>query len=322
MKLFLLITAMLCSMCPARALILWNLDNSANQTDPASGVPFNSVAAVTNSTGTLRSGSAVYIGDGFLLTANHVTMDATYSSVTFNGIDFFEIDPTFQAGVRYAGKQITTSNPGEILDLAVFKLASIPTGIDAVTMLGSPSELVAPATLVGWGVGRAPLEPLLDPLVTWGNSTTSAKRWGESTIRAAISISYDGYSFNSLSTVAGGTGPGFSPEGLGDSEASPTLLDSGSGLFQQIGGTWLLVGITAAVERQAGGSTTTFGNDAVSGTGRGDRAFYVRISDYDSDILAMIPEPGSASLLVLALACFLFLRGKRRQTASRSLLQL
>jgi hypothetical protein len=294
-------------------MVFWNLDNSANQTDPGSGVPWGSVAAVSNNSTTdpLRSGSAIYLGDGYLLTANHVTLDATYSFVTFNGSDFLKIDKDFKSGGEKLGKQVTTGTPGEVIDMVVFKLETIPVGVHPVNLLTTSSELVAPATLIGWGVGRDPNEPMEDEIVNWGAESTSAKRWGVSTILAGTLVAYGSYSYNALVTVAGGTGPSFDPDGLGDSEASPTLLDSGSGLFQQIGGEWYLVGITGFVQQQGGSSTTTFGNDDTSGVGRGDRAYYARISDYDDAILNLIPEPGSVFLAALGFA-FLFACRRRR----------
>jgi len=316
MKLIAALAALVLMAGAASGMVFWNLDNSANQSDPVTGVPWGSIAAVSNSTGSLRSGSAIYLGDGYMLTANHVTMDGTYASVTFNGSDFFAIDDTFKSGSRTAGKQVASGQVGVVLDMAVFKLKTIPGGVQSVTLLSTPTEEIASATMVGWGVGRAAGEALEDTVVSWGNETTSAKRWGVNTPLDSLSIGYSGYSFNAIRTVAGGSGASFDPEGLGNAETAATLLDSGSGLFQELGGTWYLIGLTNTVDQQGGGSTSTFEDDKTSGAGRGDGNYFTRISDYDTQILATIPEPATVALLGAALCMAQFIRGRRRKTTS------
>ncbi len=275
------------SVLPARALVLWNLDNSANQTDPGTGAPWGAVAKVVNSSGSLLSGSAVYLGDGYLLTANHVTMDLTYSFVTFDEVEFFAIDPAYNDGARTYGKQVATG-----VDMAVFKLTSIPASATAATLLPTAIEQIAPATLVGWGVGRSGGSPLESTNAVWGAADTSKKRWGVNTPKAVGTDPYD-----YVITIAGATGPDFDPDGLGNAEAGVTLYDSGSGLFQEIGGNWYLIGITTTTEDVG---STDFGNDSASGAGRGDADYFARISSYDEQITALVPEPSTISLLALA----------------------
>ena len=287
-RLFLTVFAgMLAGAVPANALVLWGLDNTANRSDPGTGAPWGAVAKVVNASGSLLSGSAVYLGNGYLLTANHVTMDLTYSFVTFDQVEFFSIDPTFNDGVRSYGKQIASG-----VDMAVFKLTSIPVSATAATMLSSASEQVASATLIGWGVGRDPSIPVASTNVTWGDATTSDKRWG---VNEPKFSGTNPYAF--IGAIAGATGAEFDPDGLGDSEASATLYDSGSGLFQKIGSNWYLIGLTTAVE---GGGSSVYGNDTASGSGRGTANYFVRVSGYDEQVTALIPEPSTVSLLALA----------------------
>lgn len=275
----------------SHALVLWNLDNSANQTDPGTGVPWNAVAKVVNSDGSLLSGSAVYLGDGYLLTANHVTMDLTYSYITFDGVEFFSIDPTFNDGSRDYGKQVAAG-----VDMAVFKLTSIPVSATAVTLLPSADEKFGAtnsATLIGWGVGRDNASPLETNSVTWGALGTSAKRWGVNAPRTTNTISYDSYSYEAIITYAGNTNSIFpGNRGLGDAEAAATVYDSGSGLFQYIDGEWFLIGLTTAVDT---GGTSEYGDDS---SGGGDANYFARISSYEGEITALVPEPSTVSLLV------------------------
>ncbi|MGA1130071.1 MAG: hypothetical protein ACO3XN_08405, partial [Chthoniobacterales bacterium] len=259
-----LAAALLLAFCaaPARALVLWGVDNSANQSDPGSGAPWSAVAKVTNSDGSLIEGSAVYLGDGFMLTANHVTMNLTYSFVTFNEVETFAIDPTFNDGVRSYGKQVA---PG--VDMAVFKLTSIPVSATAAVLLPTATESFgasSSATLAGWGVGRNGSSPVGTNTVGWGNAATSDKRWCLNAPRCTSNLSYtlgsQNYLYEALITYAGTTNsPNPGNKGLGSSEAGATLYDSGSGLFQEIGGDWYLIGLTTAVQSNG---ATTYGVDS------------------------------------------------------------
>ena len=301
MRKSLLTTALLLALsaAPAPALVLWGLDNSANLTDPGTGAPWNAVAKVTNSDGSLIEGSAVYLGEGFMLTANHVTMNLTYSFVTFDKVETFAIDPTFNDGVRAYGKQVA---PG--VDMAVIKLTSIPVSASAATLLPTATESFgasSSATMVGWGVGRSAAAPVGTNTVSWGDATTSDKRWGLNAPRDTSNVAYtlgsNDYLYEALITYAGNTNaPNPNNKGLGDSEAGATLYDSGSGLFQQIGNEWYLIGLTTAVQRQTANSTT-FGLDS---TGGGDANYFARISSYHEEITALVPEPSTLSLLTMA----------------------
>lgn len=280
----------------ASGLVLWGLDNSANQTAPGNGAPWDAVAKITNSDASLVEGSAVYIGNGFMLTANHVSVNLTYSFVTFDQVETFSIDPTFNDGVRSYGKQVA---PG--LDLAVLKLTSIPLSVSPALLLGTGDESFgagAEGTMVGWGVGRDDSGSVENSVVNWGNLSTSEKRWGVNAPRATGNISYTigsfSYSYESIITYAGSPdAPSPNNRGLGLSEAGAALYDSGSGLFQELGDQWYLIGLTTAVQK---GGSTTFGLDAPSG---GDANYFARISSYEEGIIAIVPEPNSSPLLIM-----------------------
>jgi hypothetical protein len=278
----------------APAILFWNLGNGDNLTDPGTGAPFASVGRVTNVGNTIGVGSAVYLGGGFILTANHVLINATYNRITFNGTDSFEVDTSFASVGRYAGKKVAPN-----VDLAVVKLLTSPS-VAPVPLLTSPSELVAASTIVGWGVGRNPSVPLGNVTVAWGNATTEAKRWGENVPRGLAVIPHGSGNFTAITTVLGG-GEDFDPTGLGANEAAVTVNDSGAGLFQNISGTWYLIGVATNV--QAFGNST-FGNDTTS-TPRGHYNYFARISEYDHLITGLVPEPSPLALSALAAAASL-----------------
>lgn len=269
---------------PAHAIILFGLDNTGNLTDPGTGAPFASVARLSN--GSTIGGSGIYLGNGYVLTANHVT---SFSSVTFDGLTSYTHD-----GI--APQQVGTT------DMKIFRLTTSPT-VAAVQIYTGNLEVGSSGTLVGWGVGRNPLVPVNSADVAWGANSTSDRRWGLNVPRATTNISYGAGSYEALVTVLGGnSNPN---QGLGADEAALTLFDSGSGMFQQFGGVWYLTGLATAVEV---GNESSFGQDT-TGVNRGDYNYFVRVGSYSADINALIPEP--SSLLLTAPALLLLLRRKR-----------
>ncbi|MDX6766351.1 MAG: PEP-CTERM sorting domain-containing protein [Candidatus Methylacidiphilales bacterium] len=288
---------------PVRALILFNLDNNANQTDPGTGVPWQTVGKVTNAAGTSVSGSAVYLGDGFLLTANHVTVGAGLDHITFDGTTTYPLDQTYFAG------QVSRSIGGSV-DLKLLRLtSSLP--FSGANLLPVGVETTGPATAIGWGVGRN-ATPLGNATVGWGGDATSAKRWGLNGPEAVVNIGYGNGTYQAIATSNGGddgAGSAYNPDGLGDSEAALTLYDSGSGLFQNISGNWYLIGIGTAVDVNF---TSLYANDTFGVSGSGHGNYYVRVSSYYTGILAAIPEPSTSLLVVFGLAALSRLRCRSR----------
>jgi hypothetical protein len=262
---------------PAGAMILFGLDNSANQTDPGTGVPFSSVGLVTNAGQANPMGSAIHLGGGYMLTANHVIMQPY---VTFDGVTYYERD------LGFLPTQVAAN-----VDMKVFRLTSTPI-VAAVNLYTGASEEVAAATQVGWGVGRNPATPITTLVVPWGDYSTIDKRWGVNELLDAPTISYDSYTYDGLRTVLGSESG--SPAGLGASEAALTLIDSGSGMFQEIGGVWYLIGLGTSVETN---NSSTFGDDAVDGAGAGNENYFVRVGSYASGIQGLVPEPSAGLLL-------------------------
>ncbi len=255
----------LLTLASAPAIILYGGDNSTNITDPGTGAPWDAVAKVVSSTGA-TTGSAVYLGNGYLLTANHL---AASTEVTFDGVNFYTIDPSY-----------SSSFTGGV-DLKIFKLTETPS-IAGVSLLDSPLEYSGEITLIGWGVGRN-ATPINTNVVGWGDGSTITKRWGLNVLSGAATVEgYSGLIFHLNTPGEGG--------GLGANEAALTRYDSGSGMFQFINGQWYLISIATGVQTS---NSSTFGNP-------GDLNAGVRISAYYSQIMMnipAIPEPSSLALL-------------------------
>jgi hypothetical protein len=288
MRCDILLAICVCVPVGAHALINFGAGNLQNLSDPGTGVPFDAVARVSHASGSSLSGTALHLGGGYMLTADHVSMRDV---VSFDGVTDYTVDTSFTP------QQVATG-----VDMKVFKLDMVP-GVSSVRLLDSPLEEVAEATLIGWGLGRDPSEPLFDTVVDWGASSTSDKRWGLN-VPEPPPFLYEagGYSYVAFGTALGDQSS--TNQGLGDNEAAATLYDSGSGLFQELGGLWYLIGLTTAVESSG---SSTYGDDVLASDG--DVNIFVRISAYESDIMALIPEPRASIALAIA---SLLLVGRRR----------
>lgn len=293
----------------ADGVILLGVGNTGNLTDPGNGLPFDAVARAASSPGHDGSGgSAVHLGGGYMLTAAHIN-NSELNSVTFDGSTFYTRDLT------YLPTQIGTS------DMKVFKLSAVPSAGAASLYTGS-AELLHSSYLVGWGRRRA--EPVsigstIIPIA--GGGTPLQKRWGTNQPKASISnFTYSSYTFDALQTVLGADSG--SPAGNGIYEAAATPRDSGSGLFQQIGGNWYLTGITSLILQQNSGSVT-YGDDspwtgasipglAPTSLTPGDPNYFVKISSYHSTIQNLLPVPEPSCLALLAVFSLVLSSRRRR----------
>jgi hypothetical protein len=302
MKHFLLICAFSLLFHPVQAVINFGGDNTYNITDPGTGVPWDAVARVASWDGVsftspAGSGSAIHLGNGYMITAHHVSL---FNSVTFDGTTPYTRDTSFTP------QQVA---PG--VDMKIFKLATTPT-TSSVNLYTGTSEVGQTATLVGFGVGRDPATPINSTSVPWGTNATIDKRWGRNVIETNATVSYsvsaNSYPNNSALITALGESGG-TPPGLGANEASVTLRDSGSGLFINISGTWYLSGLTTIAS-----NPTVFGDDLVTDlTTQTNWNGFIRISEYEDDIQTLIPEPGAFALLSgAAFGAFVLVRRRQR----------
>ncbi|MBC2593416.1 hypothetical protein H5P28_04000 [Ruficoccus amylovorans] len=267
------------SALPLPALILYSGDNSANQTAPANGAPFEQVGSYCNTSPTANaSGSVVHLRGKYVLTVDHVQ---ARSNVTFDGEAFHTVDKAF------AKIQIGS------VDLVIIKLVDDP-GLDDLPLNTSTSADISSSTstvLVGYGRGRSTAQTDAgDPVSwTWGGNSTVAKRWGTNRVTGALALSYTNssetvtWSYIALTTVLDAD--------AGDDEAAMAELDSGSALFQFINGVWVLSGLTATVET-SGSSTfdTAQKVGPVTLPSDADTNYFVRIASYAAEIEAALPD--------------------------------
>ena len=290
---------------PAPAMIFYGLDNTANTTNPGTGAPWDAVGKVTGADLSSTSGSCVHIGNGYVITANHVGID---THVTFDGVTGYAVDGTFTPVQIASG-----------VDAKIFRLTTTPTAaaIPLATATenfaaASPaSKAAAAVTLVGWGIGRD-TTPVNSGTVNWGGSPT--KHWGTNMLTnfsILSAASQPTYSFVTTHLGQGST-----------TEAGLATYDSGGGLFQQVSGQWCLIGVATLVTNRNGASTSTFGAIDSHNNADGDENLFVRVSSYSAEISAItaIPEPAHYAVTTTAgaLALALIRRRQSRSAAMRA----
>lgn len=293
---------------PAAMAVVTSAGNP-NNTEPGGQPYFSNI-------GTLNGASAIYLGDGWVLTANHVAPSLP-TAVNFGGASYITADRTWQRLLNPTGPDLSTST-----DIVLFRLATslvLPSlTISSVSPAGGTEVM-----LIGNGrirdeqvfYNRTVFDPG-DSNDTWaktetvagsnisGFTTTSTNevRWGTNNVTGSnlnLNVGSAEVPVNviSFSTTFDQSGP---PD-----EAQAVLGDSGSGVFRQTGGAWELAGMTFAVgllENQPGGSSTAF---------YGDSTYIADLSQYRSQILAATVPESSSGLLALASLGALTIRRRR-----------
>ncbi|MGE9292100.1 MAG: hypothetical protein ACQKBW_00680 [Puniceicoccales bacterium] len=262
-------------------MILYSGDNSANQTAPDNGAPWEQVGSTCGSEPSSNgNGTAIHVRGKYFLTANHVPISER--SVTFDGETYSLIDQSFSP------VQITTGT--DSVDMKLCKLVDDPGLDDIVLNTNSMFDRSRSTTtvMIGYGMGRDPIqEDQTDTTRTWdwGSYPTIVKRWGTNEVEGAVSVAnvpdYN-YTYNGLAIYANND--------AGDDEGALALSDSGSALFQYIGGQWVLSGLATLVQTS---DSSTFGEYQTveeETTFTGDANYFVRISSYASQIEAALPD--------------------------------
>jgi hypothetical protein len=290
-------------------------------------------ASVWDNVGFAGDSSGMYLGNGWIVTANHVSRtDATHIDfkLTLGGVTYSWSGTGFQLGGHdiFLAK-LNPDGASNLPDAYGATGVTIPTATPAVgtpvTMIGygRTSSATTYYTVSGstWTESNQ-LNPLAVAVYTWGPTPT--KTWGTNTIwgtSTAGSMIPGSSAPLSDFTVAGdkALSVDFTEIRHGNlpasHEATPTayetaaaLNDSGSGLFASVNGSMQLVGLTDTVLGWNGqpGNTTTASNYTMA----------IDLTSYAAEINAyVVPEPGTSFLLGGGLVSFGLgrWRSRRRQ---------
>lgn len=276
-------------------------DGSGNTTGAGTVAGWSNVGYINS----LGSGSGVYLDNGWVLTAAHVGA----GTFVIPGTGSFSYDSNTVHRLHEPGN----SNG---VDLYMFRLKTIPS-LPSLTIASTTPSVNTGITMIGCGYDRASSITYYDSAwqeLPTGTAATYAgfkygasynKRWGTNTVLALGT----GSTTETISIGWGNTivfGANFDANG-GASECMVANGDSGGATFNT--STDELIGIIDAKGPYANqpGFTAMFGNTS----------YMVNLADYRSQIVAIVPEPTSATLILGAMAGFSLKRSRREDQPSR-----
>ena len=261
------LTAVLCLLITlatgfdARAVLISTGDGTGNTTPPAADPGFDNVGSISNFSG-------VYVGNGWVLTANHVgenpivLLGATY-------------DPVIGSGVRFRNPDSSAA------DLKAFKLLGPDPPLPALAITDSAPTVNSLITIIGNGRDRGSATAW-GGLTGWNWEAARTIRWGTNKISDEDLLVLGTQAF---SIVFDKLSPG---QAHGQHEADVVKGDSGGAAYTGSGTTAELIGILFARGVFTDQPTDTSLMDT---QGLGNLGHIVDLFAYRNDILAIIDQP-------------------------------
>jgi len=269
----------------AAAVIIDSGDGTGNVTAPPSDPGWGNVG-ITNANGL----SAVYLGDGWVLTANHVNP----GDVWFGGVLYPWVP----------GASVRLSNPDDSLaDLLLFKIADPFPPLSALSIRTTSPPLGTSLVLIGDGRNRGAATTWNGiGGYDWGSGLT--KRWGTNTVQIASSFSPpppNGFGTPIFGSTFDDNGPGHTTH-----EAQAASGDSGGAAFagSQLAG--IMIGILTYPGQPP--ETALYGNETAAAD----------LSVYRDEINYWMPEPAGGLWAGAALVAVLARSRRRRLNAPSS----
>jgi uncharacterized protein (TIGR03382 family) len=255
----------------ARAVVISAASDAANRIAPGNDPGWNNV-------GRLSGASAVYLGNRWVITANHIAQTA------FHLTDGRSFDMA-------VGSAVTLKPPGNPFtsqgaDLRMFRLAEDP-GLPSLTIADATPARSEIVTMIGAGLDQAPgyigwsvnaRGQWTQTILPFANQTgfalldTQHMRWGVNRVTSSASSILQGDNTFVFATQFDRQGMPF--------EAQAVLGDSGGGVFQSIDDSWELAGLMISQQPLSGQPTRT----AVYG----NSTFTADLSKYRDQILKLV----------------------------------
>lgn len=275
---------------PASAVVV--ASGGPNNTAPGGQQFFDNV-------GELNGATAIYLADGWVMSANHVS-GSLPASVNFGGTSYTTVPGSFH--------RLTNAGPlTTFTDIVLFRL-NAPPALPGVSLSTATPTIGSEVMMIGngrvqnsqtyWNRTEIPGDDndtwvetteALSNISGFQTTTSHEIRWGEN------AVDDNGFTVN----IGHGDVVSFSTQfdeiGLAH-EAQAVSGDSGGAVFSFVGGAWQLSGMMYAVsghETQPGGSTS-----AVFGV----QTAIADLSYYRAEILTIIPEPSALMISLIATA--------------------
>jgi hypothetical protein len=236
-----------------------------------------------NYVGQIGGASGIYLGNGWVLTADHVGA----GNINLNGT-------TYNWNGKPEIRLNNNNNSADPTDLVMFQLTSQPAGLSPLTLANTSPSGGDSFTNVGYGVAR---NTALEYFAY--DSTTQTY----SLISGPAGSSASGFGVGSINTKSWGTNQvqGFSSFNIGWGNVhtfygeffgfTDQLIngDSGGAVFDSAGN---LIGVNDAIG--------TFPNQPASTVFFDDVSYMIDLAPFHDQIQSIVPEPSGLSLLALA----------------------
>ena len=239
---------------PAPAVLIASGDGTGNTTAPPADPGWSHVGAVNGPSGVL---SGVYLGDGWVLTANHVGT----GPITLGGVSY-PVVPGSSMRLEHSA--------GVLTDLLLFRLIADP-GLATLPIAVTSPPVSTQAVLMGRGRNRGAAYTFSGK-TGWRWAATYTQRWGTNAVsQASFDLTLNGQPLRVL---------GFSFDNLGSTtpEAIVTTGDSGGAAF--VGNS--LAGILVA--------RWSYGGQASSSSVFGNGSYVADLSYYRNQILTVTAD--------------------------------
>lgn len=282
----------------AHALIVYGRSNSDAQVDYGTANAAQASVVATSS-----KCSAVYIGNGWFLTANHVSV-AVNNAISQNGNSALVSRIDTSLNVKYGADLMLfrVADTSALADLQAAKLSKdIYSKMEDTSWNGGTLNRGSEVLLVGAGLGRGE-NSALDATTVPSDGKRGTVRYGNASIlsKATREIwngntgEYEATEYPVMDIVAEAR----------EGAAGALTGDSGSGMFFEYGGDFYLVGTTAWVDSSASASTITFGqieSDMEYRT-KYSHAYAINLENFLDEIGRItgvnIPEPSECAALM------------------------
>ncbi|NNM87204.1 MAG: trypsin-like peptidase domain-containing protein [Phycisphaerae bacterium] len=262
-----------------------------NADNPASAIPDNTAAPSGlpqwNNVGSIGGASGIYVGNGWVLTADHVgagnfTLDGT--TYDWNG----------KAEIRLSNPADASYGAGQSTDLVMFQLTAIPTGVANLDVASTSPAIGTTFYNVGYGLARNTAEEYFTYDATTGTFTQTSN----------TAAPYQGFGYGSPNTKSWGQNSivGFQSYNIGFGPVNAFYStfttstdqivsgDSGGGVFNAAG---TLIGVNDAIGE--------YTNQPAGTAFIGDQSDLINIAPFYSQItqISGVPEPSCLALLTI-----------------------